>query len=225
METGVKIIRSPKLPTVTRILVVEEYGYRHWWWDHPGSIEEVVKDWEAGRGPTNFFDPSEGAYAGTMTEIQTEEDLDAAYEFDKTAKVRAHVHENTDTEMTVRHDDGTVTHHYPPGYKTYEQARQEEEERIAKNASDREEIVKSIPPEDLLIYAMAYIDSLELNGGFNQFVLEGGKQFIPSRLITLTAPETLTCETCGHECGEDCTNCDGMKPGDAVCSVCKRGES
>ena len=30
------------------------------------------------------------------------------------------------------------------------------------------------------------------------------------------------CEKCGHECGEDCTNCAGMKPGEPVCSICSR---
>ena len=36
----------------TKVWVTEEYGYREWLWIHPGSVDDVVADWKAGRIPT-----------------------------------------------------------------------------------------------------------------------------------------------------------------------------
>lgn len=74
------------------IWVEEEYGYRDWRWDYPGTVEELVADWNDGLAPTNFFDPSDGNYRGTMTEV------------DGPVKPRdgyVHVHEASDTYLKV----------------------------------------------------------------------------------------------------------------------------
>lgn len=34
-----------------RILIAEEYGFRDWLWTYPGTIQELVADWKAGRRP------------------------------------------------------------------------------------------------------------------------------------------------------------------------------
>ena len=36
----------------TKVWVTEEYGYREWLWIHPGSVDDVVADWKAGRIPS-----------------------------------------------------------------------------------------------------------------------------------------------------------------------------
>lgn len=34
-----------------RIFIDEEYGYREWTWDFPGTVEELIAEWKAGRIP------------------------------------------------------------------------------------------------------------------------------------------------------------------------------
>ncbi|MGD9729664.1 MAG: hypothetical protein AB7L09_02685 [Nitrospira sp.] len=34
-----------------RIGVTEEYGYREWMWTYPGTVDELIADWVAGRRP------------------------------------------------------------------------------------------------------------------------------------------------------------------------------
>lgn len=78
-----------------RILLEEEYGYRTWLWEYPGTKEQLIADWKAGRAPMNFFDPSQGkAFIGTMTEILH---ITALPVWD----YYAHTHEDSDTYLDV----------------------------------------------------------------------------------------------------------------------------
>lgn len=51
------------------IFINEEYGYAHWWWEYPGTLDDLVVDWNSGNAP--FMGK---AYQGTLTELPTEFD-------------------------------------------------------------------------------------------------------------------------------------------------------
>lgn len=57
---------------MTRVLVNEDYSYGLWVWEHPGTIEEVVHDWEEGSAPLDFTDggPRQG-FKGTVVPVET----------------------------------------------------------------------------------------------------------------------------------------------------------
>ena len=86
-----------------RILLEEEYGYRTWLWEYPGTKEQLIADWKAGRAPMNFFDPSQGNFEGTMTEILYITALPVC-------DYRAHTHEDHDTYLEI---EGVVIPGYP----------------------------------------------------------------------------------------------------------------
>lgn len=59
-----------------RIWVQEEFGYREWMWTHPGTVEDVVADWKAGRCPISFWGLREaGTYQGTCEKFDPNEDI------------------------------------------------------------------------------------------------------------------------------------------------------
>lgn len=57
----------------------EEYGYKHWWWEYPGALDDLIEDWNSGYAPfvnfvsknlpngERFFDHKPSP--GTLTEI------------------------------------------------------------------------------------------------------------------------------------------------------------
>jgi len=51
------------------IFINEEYGYRHLWWEYPGTLDDLVVDWNSGNAP--FLGKP---YQGTLTELPTEFD-------------------------------------------------------------------------------------------------------------------------------------------------------
>lgn len=99
------------------VAVQEEYGYREWLWVYPGTVEELRADWEAGRAPTNFFNPRNGNYRGTMVLIAdedwneegeaitnpygTRDELDAVSWAASRAGLSAHVHVEDDTYLNI----------------------------------------------------------------------------------------------------------------------------
>lgn len=54
------------------IFINEEYGYRHFWWEYPGTLDDLVVDWNSGNVP---FAEILGRgdipkpYQGTLTEL------------------------------------------------------------------------------------------------------------------------------------------------------------
>jgi hypothetical protein len=95
-----------------RIFVIEEYGYRHWNWMYPGTAEELVADWKAGRAPVNFFDPRKGKFSGELELVTTREELRNA----KHADAKAHVHVEDDTWLDVGDK------HYPINHEIWKEA-------------------------------------------------------------------------------------------------------
>lgn len=49
------------------VFLNEEYGYRHWWWEFPGDIEELIVEWNTGHAP--FLGKP---YVGTLTELPSQ---------------------------------------------------------------------------------------------------------------------------------------------------------
>ena len=96
----------------TVVFVEEEYGYRIWLWTYPGTKEELVADWKAGKAPLNFFNPSQGSFGGKMEEIGIDVNLTALSTMQDTADAYAHVHMDDDTYLEI---DGET--HWPPGHK------------------------------------------------------------------------------------------------------------
>jgi hypothetical protein len=82
-----------------KIYICEEYGYREWIWDYPGTVEELISDWKAGIAPLNFMNPSEGTYRGTMIQI-TDDDLESV-NIKVMFPIRGHVHMEDDTYLEV----------------------------------------------------------------------------------------------------------------------------
>lgn len=62
--------RDAKVRGPVKVSVEEEYGYRLWTWDYPGTVEELVADWKAGVAPLNFFDPSMSDFKGTLVLVR-----------------------------------------------------------------------------------------------------------------------------------------------------------
>ena len=53
------------------IFLNEEYGLAHWWWEHPGTLDDLIIDWNTGNAP--FLGKP---YQGTMTIIPRDSDPD-----------------------------------------------------------------------------------------------------------------------------------------------------
>jgi hypothetical protein len=54
-----------------RIFIDEEYGWRYWCWDYPGTADELRADWEAGRIPPGLgYVGRTPGFRGTATEIE-----------------------------------------------------------------------------------------------------------------------------------------------------------
>lgn len=52
-----------------KVLIEEEYGYRYWSWSFPGTAEELVAEWKAGRTPNGIGYVYCGEFKGTITQI------------------------------------------------------------------------------------------------------------------------------------------------------------
>lgn len=53
-----------------KIFVEEEYGYRDWVWFFPGTKEEALADWKAGRRPVCFWGAnSQNQFRGRISQI------------------------------------------------------------------------------------------------------------------------------------------------------------
>ena len=100
------------MPSEITVFVEEEYGYRNWLWTYPGTKEELVADWKAGKAPLNFFNPSQGNFSGKMEEIGYDIDLTALSAMQDLADGYAHVHMEEDTHLEI---DGAT--HCHPDYK------------------------------------------------------------------------------------------------------------
>jgi hypothetical protein len=87
----------------------EEYGFRRWLWQYPGSKEQLLADWNAGKAPLNFFDPSTSKFSGDLILVKTGLFGQKSYiPYD----AYAHVHWDDDTYLKldgVRHP-GVVDH-------------------------------------------------------------------------------------------------------------------
>jgi len=53
------------------VFINQEYGYRHVWWEYPGTLDDLVMDWNSGNAPS-----SGKPYKGTLTELPTDFDPD-----------------------------------------------------------------------------------------------------------------------------------------------------
>jgi hypothetical protein len=53
------------------IFIDEEYGWRYWRWDYPGTPDELRADWQAGRIPPGLgYVGRTPSFRGTITEIE-----------------------------------------------------------------------------------------------------------------------------------------------------------
>jgi hypothetical protein len=101
------------------IFISEEYGYRTWLWEYPHSKEQLIKDWQAGKAPLNFYDPSYSEFDGELSHLTKEhpkwlEIMESNPNFfgpkpieslEDTCDAWAHVHDDDDTELRL---DGNV---------------------------------------------------------------------------------------------------------------------
>lgn len=99
-----------------RVALEEEYGYRLWIWEYPGTEAELLADWKARKAPLNFFDPSKGKYAGKMIEVT---DVEGPLYDEYRAKFPSgsyygHVHMHDDTYLVVAGQK-----YIPDGYEDY----------------------------------------------------------------------------------------------------------
>ena len=85
----------------TNLLIIpvdEEYGYRLWYWVYPGTEAELIKDWNEGKAPLNFFDPSKGNFRGKMVPAK---DWDKWYDVLNISNISCDVHEDWDTSLQI----------------------------------------------------------------------------------------------------------------------------
>lgn len=78
-----------------KIFISEEYGYRSWSWDYPGTKEELIADWKAKRRPVDFWGAKETGYLGIVAPAAM---LD---EHNKPRDATAHVHCQDDTYLEI----------------------------------------------------------------------------------------------------------------------------
>ena len=53
------------------IFIEEEFGWRHWRWDYPGSESELRLDWRAGRIPPGIgYVSGVAGFRGTIEEVE-----------------------------------------------------------------------------------------------------------------------------------------------------------
>jgi len=53
------------------VFIDEEYGWRYWCWDYPGTADELRADWQAGRIPQHLgYVAITPGFRGTITEIE-----------------------------------------------------------------------------------------------------------------------------------------------------------
>ena len=53
------------------VFIEEEYGWRYWRWEYPGTADELRADWKAGRVPKDLgYVASVPGFRGTITEIE-----------------------------------------------------------------------------------------------------------------------------------------------------------
>lgn len=107
-----------------RILISEEYGYREWLWTFPGTVEEVIEEWKAGRVPGICSrrrikgevdrvdwraDPDGEAHRAVLTLWDTGEVVECIRYVHRiqpwpgAADGVAHVHEFDDSELKIGH--------------------------------------------------------------------------------------------------------------------------
>ena len=53
-----------------RVFVEEEYGYRYWTWNFPGTVDELIAEWKAGRIPSVGY-IYRGEFKGTCEQVET----------------------------------------------------------------------------------------------------------------------------------------------------------
>lgn len=108
----------------TRVLVMEEYGYRYWEWEFPGDADAVVAWWKGLPSvQPMFFDPSKILeIIGPIRQLNDLED-DMADEY----QVVIHVHDNSDSWCRDnRHPPVQHSHAGAVGEDDYNGSRSEE---------------------------------------------------------------------------------------------------
>jgi len=86
----IRVITRP----VIRVLIDKSFGSAYFFWDYPGSPDELTADWRDGKAPLNFYNLGWGAarFKGDIREIPCRP---ADSEFD----CYAHVHGTNDTYL------------------------------------------------------------------------------------------------------------------------------
>lgn len=81
---------------VIRVLIDRSFGNRHYYWDYPGTLEELETDWRKGRAPLNFYGLTWNStqFKGQVKEIPVRP-ADSEYD------CYAHVHGTDDTYLWV----------------------------------------------------------------------------------------------------------------------------
>lgn len=96
-----------------KVFIEEEYGYRYWVWDFPGTASELVSEWCAGHVPPvgYVYGPQ---YRGSITPAEDADFDPATPGFGFAAY--CHIHEPEDSELCV---EGTTTGWKAPVDHTY----------------------------------------------------------------------------------------------------------
>ncbi len=52
-----------------KILCNEEHGYKHWYWNYPGTIDELIVDWKVGKIPF-LYHCFHDDFSGQVVEVE-----------------------------------------------------------------------------------------------------------------------------------------------------------
>ena len=100
-------------------------------WRYPHNKEQLIEDWNSGKAPLNFFDPSYSFFDGEFIQLPgwprkgdppvvlSQIPFIEAKNFEEAKKLcdaDAHVHDEDDTELVFRHDDEDEKYAGVPDY-------------------------------------------------------------------------------------------------------------
>ena len=84
-----------------RILIEEEYGYRHWNWLYPGTKEELIDDWKNKKIPFLYHFHHEN-FSGNLIEVMSETGWKKFQnEWRRVLSIKCHIHEWEDSWIEI----------------------------------------------------------------------------------------------------------------------------
>ena len=82
-----------------KVFVEEEYGYRYWIWEYPGTKEELIADWKAHKAPLCYFDPRNSKFEGELKSADIDHRDVKIADIENGCDAYAHVHWDEDTVL------------------------------------------------------------------------------------------------------------------------------